>query len=100
MGKPLTRMEYFPMNNANASEFANAFGNSGIGTLNNGMFLTGKRDTGLCIEYHFQARFRLILETPFLAARIDNIEYSWYLNTREAKPGGSLYVDGGVSYRS
>lgn len=99
-GRPLTRIEYFPMDNANAAEFASAFGNSSIGTLNNGMFLTGRRDTGLCIEYHFQARFRLILETPFLAARIDNIEYSWYLNTREAKPGGSLYVDGGVTYRS
>lgn len=100
MGRPLVRIEYFPMSNANSAEFANAFGMSGIGTLNNGMFLTGNRNTGLCVEYHFQARFRMILETPFLAARIDNIEYSWLLNTNEAKPGGSLHRDGGVSYRS
>jgi hypothetical protein len=100
MGTPLTRIEWFPMDNTSTSEFASAFGNTGVGTLNNGMFLTGNRNTGLCIEYHFQARFRLILETPFLAARVDNVEYSYVLNTTEAIPGGSLYRDGGVSYRT
>lgn len=99
-GTPLTRIEYHPMDNPNASEFASAFGNTGVGTINNGMFLTGRRDTGLCIEYHFQARFRLILETPWLAARVDNVEYSYVLNTHEAIPGGSLYKNGGLSYRS
>jgi hypothetical protein len=99
-GRPLTRMEYFPMNNASSAEFAQAFGSTDISTLNNGMFLVGKRDTGLCVEYHFQMRMRLILEVPFLAARIDNIEYSYFLNTRTSRPGESLYVDGGTSYRS
>lgn len=100
MGMPLLRLEYFPMNNEAAAEFANAFGKRNVTWLNNGMFVVGQRDTGLCFEYHFAARFRLILETPFLASRIDNVEYSYFLNTPTAHPGESLYVDGGVSYRT
>lgn len=99
-GVPLIRMEYFPMANQYANEFGNAFGMQNITTLNNGMYMVGYRSTGLCLEYHFAARFRLILEIPYLAARIDNIEYSYRLNTRTAHPGQSLYVDGGISYRS
>lgn len=97
-GVPLTKIEYFPMDNASITEF-NTFANAEIETLNNGMFMVGKRTTPLCVEYHFAARMRLILETPFLAGRLDNCEYSWYLDSREAIPGGSLYADGGVSYR-
>ena len=98
-GLPLLRLEFFPMNNPYALEFAN-FNGMKITVLNNGLFVVGSRDTGLCVEYHFAARFRLVLETPFLAARIDNVEYSYLLNTRTAHPGQSLHVDGGISYRS
>lgn len=99
-GQPLLRMEYFPMNNEYALEFANGFGRNNVTFLNNGMFIVGQRDTGLCVEYHFAARFRLILETPFLAGRIDNVEYSYTLDTVTAHPGESLYKNGGLTYRS
>lgn len=98
-GIPLLRLEYFPMSNQYAAEFANAFGTQNISFLNNGMFIVGVRSTGLCLEYHFGAKFRMILEAPFLAARIDDIEYSYYLDTRNALPGESLYANGGKTYR-
>jgi hypothetical protein len=97
-GVPLLNMEYFPMNNPDATEFANFVGQR-IEILNNGMWLVGARDTGLCIEYHFQARFRLILETPWLAGRIDNINYQFRAPIRDAIPGDSHYADGGATNR-
>ena len=100
-GVPLLRLQYFNMDNQYTSEFINFMGNTNVKTINNGMFLVGQRDTGLCLEYHFQSRMRLILDTPWLAARIDDISFS-YVNvaTRTALPGTSLYTDGGVSYRA
>lgn len=98
-GTPLIRMEYFPMDNQYASEFASFVDPDEVQTLNNGMFIVGKRSTGLCMEYHFAARMRLILETPFLAGRIEDVRYTYFAKTRQAIPGSSLYVDGGVSAR-
>lgn len=98
-GTPLLRLEYFPMDNDYAQEFATFVGTNEVQTMNNGMYIVGKRSTGLCMEYHMAARMRLILETPFLAGRIDDIRYTYYAKTRQAIPGSSLYVDGGVSAR-
>lgn len=99
-GVPLLRLQYFDMSNQYTSEFINFMGNTNIKTINNGMMLVGQRDLGLCLEFHFQARMRLILDTPWLAARVDDVSFS-YTNvaTRTALPGTSLYVNGGVSYR-
>lgn len=98
-GLPLIAVEYFPMNNAVIQEFASFVDPNSVTVMNNGMFMVGKRDTGFCFEYHFAARFRLILETPFLAGRVDDLQYTYRAQTREATPGASLYADGGVSYR-
>ena len=89
------------MDNAATTEFVNFMGNTNIKTINNGMMLVGQRDLGLCLEFHFQAQMRLILDTPWLAARIDDVSFS-YTNvaTRTAVPGTSLYVNGGISYRA
>lgn len=98
-GMPLIKIQHFDMNNpylAAKSSFTNA---DAVTTMNNGLFLVGRRDTGLCVEYHFQAMMRLILETPFLAGRLDDVTYTYRAPTRQAIPGSSLYADGGVSIR-
>lgn len=97
-GMPLTYLQYYPMDNQYTTEFAN-FASGGVETLNNGLWLAGKRSTGLCEEIHFQAKMRLILETPFLAGRIDNISYTFTSPIRNALPGSSFFADGGVTYR-
>lgn len=97
-GMPLTRLEYFPMDNQYATEFSN-FADNGTITMNNGLWIVGARDTGLCKEYHFANRLRLILETPFLAARIDNLQYTFAAPIRNALPGASYYANGGSTYR-
>jgi hypothetical protein len=63
--------------------------------------MVGLRSTGLCREYHFAMRARLILEAPFLAGRLDNVTYSYRTaEWRDAYPGASAYVNGGISRRS
>ncbi len=99
-GMPLTRMEYFPMDNADATEFANFLGSDDITTLNNGLFIAGYRHTGLCKEYLFAAKMRLILETPFLAGRLDDIRYTFRAPIRNADPNDTyFYADGGTTHR-
>lgn len=97
-GFPLTYMEYFNMANQYNVEYGNAFGIGEVTRLNNGLWLVGKRDTGLCIEYHFQARMRLLLTAPFLASRIDDVWYTYKPGTHDPLPGMSNYADGGASY--
>jgi len=98
-GIPITYMEHFNMSNPYATELTGFTGHHAR-ILNNGMYFVTQRDSGNCIEFHFSAQFRLVLEAPFLAARIDNLQYVFQAPTREAIPGASLYVDGGVSYVS
>jgi hypothetical protein len=98
-GSRFLNMEYFPMNNADLSAFINFLPGSDYQVINNGQFLVSKRYTPLCLEYHFAAMSRLILDAPFLAARIDDVQFT-YLDTgyRSAYPSESnFYVDGGNS---
>ncbi len=98
-GQPLLRAEYHPMDNASTTEFSN-FQGEGVDTLNNGLWMVANRNAGLCKEYHFALMMRLILETPFLAGRIDDLQYTFSAPIRNALPGASFYSDGGATYRS
>lgn len=98
MGVPLTRLEYYPMDNQYIQAM-NQFSMDSPQAINNGLWLVGHASTPLCREWHFASKMRLILETPFLAARIDNINYSFNAPIRNALPDGSYYDDGGVSTR-
>jgi hypothetical protein len=96
-GRPLTYIQYFPMDNQYSTEYTDAFGLSEVVRWNNGLWLVGKRDTALCIEYHLQAKARLILDFPPLAARLDDVWYTYKPQTRNGIPGASMYANGGVS---
>jgi hypothetical protein len=98
-GVPLLRLQYFDMGNSYINEFANAFGLDDVAILNNGLFIVGKRSTGLCIEYHVQARMRLILDAPFLSGRIDDAIYTLIDPIKDAMPGTSFYANGGITRR-
>lgn len=100
-GMPLLAAEYFPMDNAEAEEYANAFGidASATSTVNDGLYRVFKRVTKGCVEYDFFARPRLILDAPFLSFRVDDLEYNSYYKQVDPAPGTSYYLDGGVTYR-
>lgn len=97
-GFPLLRFEYFNMGNQYITEWNGIINPDKRRVINNGLLLMGYQSTGMCDLFQFAGQMRLILETPFLAGRIDNVIFSYLANTRNAIPGQSLYVDGGVSY--
>jgi hypothetical protein len=99
-GRPLLTMEYFNMGNQYAREYSALVYNSAL-FLNNGMYVATKNERNGCIEFEINAMFRIILETPFLAGRIDDVSFTYQAQTRTADPAVSfLYVDGGTSYRT
>jgi hypothetical protein len=99
-GRPLISIEYFPMDNQYATEYRSFVDAQRFRVLNNGLYLVGEAQTPLCLEFHFSARMRLILESPFLAARIDNVQFTYLANSYSPYPAETyLYRDGGVSYR-
>ena len=51
--------------------------------------------TNFCVQLLMRTRKRLIVRTPFLAARIDNIRYNVYNHEREWQPDTSFFVNGG-----
>jgi hypothetical protein len=98
-GRPLLRLEYFDMNSSLVRDFAGFADADSIQTLNNGLHMVGVRSTGLCREYLIASRLRLIVETPFLCGRIDNVQHAYRAPSRDAYPGMSLYAGGGATYR-
>lgn len=97
-GVPLLNFEYMPMDNAEIAAFDGFGGLNTVTSINNGMMLVGKRSNGFCEEILFAAMARLVLDVPFLAARIDDITFTYQAPYRDAYPSNtSSYVDGGVS---
>lgn len=96
-GRDLTFLEYFPLDNPDARAF-NQFGNTtGRFYSNNGLFAFAVRSNGFCDQWLVTYRPRLIIETPFLAGRIDNISFAGFTGFRSPFPGNSSYVGGGVT---
>lgn len=94
-GVPLTYLQYFPMDNEFALRYVGFVNSDKVAFLNDGLFIVGERSTGLCVEYHMAMQARLMLETPWLAARIDNVQFAANDFTRQPNPGDPLYAGGG-----
>lgn len=65
--------------------------------LNNGMYMMKWDDSagGFCINYSFTGKFRLILERPDLAGKIDNVTYAATTTYLDPFPGTTYHRDGG-----
>ena len=98
----LTELAHYPMDNQYSMEWATAFENAhGYETLNNGFWGVGSEATAFCLEWHFASQARLLLRTPFLAYRIDNIAYDTVANVHSPMPAETFqHYDGGVSRRT
>lgn len=65
-----------------------------------GRFLWVYRDNGYCFDLQTKVEPRVILRTPQLAGRIQHVQYTPLLHTREFDPASPYWVDGGVSTRA
>jgi hypothetical protein len=96
-GGPLLFGEYFPMDNQWITEWEGVAQENRV-SHNNGMFLTATRSDGFCDELLLTGMFRLRLDAPFLAARVDNVTFDGYTGYRQYDPGGTFFYDGGVTF--
>jgi hypothetical protein len=65
--------------------------------LNEGLYGVSRSFSNGCLSWQYSAMTRMVLDTPFLAGRVDNITFKYLVPSRSPYPGRSLYVDGGVS---
>ena len=97
-GQPVLFWEYFDMN-AEAVKAANALAPGGFfDVIDNGRFLFVRNSPShTCVDVEIIERPRLILLTPFLAARLQNIRYTYSIHEREWDPASTYFVNGGLS---
>lgn len=94
----VTYMEYFDYNGMNGPmEIAKQVGQGGnYQTYDNGRFLAHFiAPEGTCVQVAFYMEPRLRVDTPWLCARLDNVEYSPIVPQDSAFPGDDTYYDGG-----
>ena len=96
-GRSVTFMEYFDYNNpsANAALEAN---NLLMGKVE-GAFITTVRQTNWCFTWQTKTEPRLVMRTPWLAGRLQNVMYCPLQNARQPFPDDPYFVDGGVTSR-
>lgn len=89
--------EYFDMN-AEAISATNKMAPGGFfETLSDGRFLLVKQSpTHTCVQVEIIERPRLILLTPFLAARVQNVRYTYSIHERDPFTTDTYFVNGGA----
>lgn len=65
-----------------------------------GVFSWALEDNKWCVKLSAKTEQRIVLRTPQLAGRIDNVMYSPLQHIREADPDSAYFVNGGVSLRA
>lgn len=89
-------LEY--MDYANPSLRAALAGNMILGEQQ-GAFMVFPRQKNNCVQWQAAIEPRLILRTPWLAGRIQNVAYKPLQHTRTPFPGDPYNVDGGITTR-
>ena len=93
-GMPVTGFQYFDQR-ISAGEAQRAFRDERVWATDNGLFLFNSEKTSLCLELEALTEPRLIMHTPQLAARIQNVKYVPLEHLRDAFPGDTYYLNGG-----
>lgn len=95
-GRPVTYMEYFDYSGMNGvmqaisdARMSNEFWTDG------GRFLWTFRRTDWCVNWKARIEPRLRLETPHLAARLENVRWTSLRMFREPFPDQGYFVNGG-----
>lgn len=99
-GRRLLHFQYKPMDISEIEGFANFAGLRTYETINGGMYLVGNQHQGGCLEWLFMAKFRMILDAPFLAIAWNNVQYTLSAQAyRDPMPSDTTFhKDGGTTY--
>lgn len=97
-GIPVTYIEPFNYDAGNISAVKNFLGldNSiAFRTSDGGKFLWWSHRTNTCLDYRWLTEFRVIMRTPQLAGRIENVAYQPLRHTRDWQTNSAYFVNGG-----
>lgn len=94
-GRSTLYLEYFSYNNP---EIRDTLGKMVLGEIE-GAFITWPRQTNLCVQWQSKIEPRLVLRTPYLASRLQNVVYCPIEHVRDPFPGESYFVNGGQTSR-
>ena len=96
-GEPMLFWEYFPFNDQAIAAAAQMAPQGYFSVLDNGRFLLSKLSpTHTCVQVEIIERPRLVLMAPFLAARVQNLRYTYSIHEREWDPANPYFVNGGL----
>jgi hypothetical protein len=96
---PVTYREYLDYRQA-AQDVAFTQGHLPVWWTDNGVFSWSLSSNKWCYQFHVKTQQRVILRTPHLAGRIDDVAYAPLQHLRSAYPDDPYFADGGVSLRS
>lgn len=94
-GRSSLFLEYFDYGNPSAQS---AIQNMGL-YRSEGAFLTWPRQTNTCIQWQTRVEPRLVLRTPWLAGRLQNVVYCPIDQVRQPFPDSPYYINGGRTER-
>jgi len=94
-GQAVTFLEYFDYTNPSISD---ALANMVLGRVE-GPFITWPRQTNQCVVWQTKIEPRLVLRTPWLAGRIQNVCYCPLQHIRQPFPNDPYFLDGGKTSR-
>jgi hypothetical protein len=90
-----TYIEGFDMGRADVAAWTNLLPGGEISVLNNGFYLSTFNRRGTCVEYEFNAMPRLVMRTPWLCARIENVTFTLERYSDDDQPSEQYYRNGG-----
>lgn len=94
-GQAVTFLEYADFSNPSLST---ALSNMVMGRVE-GAFLTWPRQTNQCVQWQSKIEPRLVLRTPWLAGRLQNVMYCPLQHARQPFPTDPYFTDGGKTSR-
>lgn len=102
LGRKVTYLEGFDQNNTSIQQFVNAAPGTRYRAFNGGFYAMTDLQTRFCIEHMYGFQPRLIMRTPWLAWRIQNVNYTMpgFLYSRDWNPSGAYHANGGRYYNN
>ncbi len=104
---PLTVVGNFPVTYREYLDYRAATASANVALMNgrsdfwtdDGIYSWAIEQVKWCFKFALKTEQRIILRTPHLAGRIDNVMYSPLQHLRSSDPESSYFQDGGVSLR-
>jgi hypothetical protein len=99
-GTPVTYWEYFNFDAPNAIDDISKMAPDGhYSTSDSGRFLWVRENNKWCVTMSAVSKPRIVLGTPFIAARMTNVRYTPLAHERDYGTSASYYKDGGGTGR-